>query len=65
MQMLQTKNPQMFNMINQARNSGTDPQAMLKQMIGNSNPEQMQNVINQAKQMGVPDNILSQIQNMK
>lgn len=62
---LQAKNPQMFQMINQARNNGTNPQSMLKQMMGKSSPEQMQQILTQAKGMGVPDNILSQIQNFK
>lgn len=65
MQMLQSRNPQMFQMINQAKNNGTNPQDMLKQMVGNSNPEQMQNIIQQAKSMGCPDDILNQLQNLK
>lgn len=51
MQMLQTKNPQMFNMINQAKNSGTNPQDILKQFMGNSTPQDMENVMQQARQM--------------
>ena len=43
----------------------TKAQDMIKQMMGNVNPQQMQNVIQQAKQMGCPDNILNQIQNFK
>lgn len=38
---------------------------MLKQVMGNATPQQMQNIMQQAKQMGVPDNILSQMQNLK
>ena len=60
---LQARNPQMFQMINQAKNNGGNPQEILKQMLGKSTPEQMQQVLTQAKGMGVPDNILSQIQN--
>ena len=33
--------------------------------MGNANPEQKQALIQQAKSYGVPENILSQIQNMK
>lgn len=65
MNQLQSKNPQMFQMINLARNNGTNPEGILKQMIGNSNPQQMQSVIQQARQFGVPDNVLSKIQNLK
>nr|DAW20982.1 MAG TPA: hypothetical protein [Caudoviricetes sp.] len=46
-------------------NSGTDPQALMRQMMGNMDNSQMQQVLGQAKNMGVPDNILNQIQNMK
>ena len=60
---LQMKNPQMFQAINQARNNGINPQNMLKQMIGQSSPQEMQDIIKQAKSMGCPDNILNQIQN--
>ena len=62
---LQSKNPQMFQMINQVMQKGSNPQDILKQMIGKSSPEQMQQVLTQAKGMGVPDDILSQIQNFK
>lgn len=65
MQQLQTKNPQAFQLINQARNSGTDPQQFLKQIIGNSSPQDMQRVLQMGKQMGVPDDVLTQIQNMR
>jgi len=33
--------------------------------MNNATPEQKQNLLNQAKQYNVPENILSQIQNMK
>ena len=64
MNQLQSRNPQGYNMINQAMNSGGNPQAILQQMMGNASPQQVQNVLAQAKQYGVPDTILSQIQNM-
>lgn len=57
------KNPQVFQAINQARNSGANPQDMLKQLMGQSSSQQMQNIIKQAKAMGCPDDILNQIQN--
>lgn len=62
---LQTKNPQMFQQINNLRNNGGNPQDILKQMMGKASPEQMQQVLTQAKNIGVPEDILSQIQNMK
>jgi hypothetical protein len=45
--------------------NNTNPEAMLKQVLGKATPEQRQQVLNQAKSYGAPDNILSQIQNMK
>ena len=65
MNQLQARNPQAFQMINQARNSGTNPQEFIKQIMNGATPEQMQNVLTQAKNMGVPDEILNQVQNMK
>lgn len=65
MTQLQSKNPQMANQIQQAMNNGTNPQMLMKQMMGNMNNNQMQGVLNQARQMGVPDEILNQIQNTK
>lgn len=65
MNQLQARNPQAFQMINQARNSGTNPQEFIRQMMNGVTPEQMQNVLTQAKNMGVPPEILNQVQNMK
>ena len=62
---LQAKNPQMANQINQAMQNGTNPQSLMKQMMGNMNNSQIQSALNQAKQFGVPDNILQQMQNTK
>lgn len=62
---LQAKNPQVANQINQAMQSGANPQALMKQMMGNMDNSQIQNAMAQAKQYGVPDNILQQMQNTK
>lgn len=62
---LQAQNPQAFQEINQAINSGVNPQQFMKQVIGNINPEQMQQVLQMGKQFGVPDEVLNQVQNMK
>ena len=65
MNQLQRRNPQMFQAINQAQSNGINPQNMIKQMMGNVNPQQIQNIIQQAKVIGCPDSILNQLQNMK
>ena len=61
---IQQKNPQMGQIIQQAINSGRDPQDMLRQ-LKEQNPNQLQLALQQATLMGVPENILAQIQNMK
>jgi hypothetical protein len=43
---------------------GANPQQFMQQVMGNVNPQQMQNILSQAKQLGVPDNVLQQVQNM-
>lgn len=43
---LQNRNPQMFQAINQARNSGNvDARSMLKQMMSKASPQQIQTVM--------------------
>lgn len=65
MQKLRGSNPQGYNLINQAMQNGADPNAMLKQIMSKSSPEQRQQLLNTAKSYGAPNNILSQLQNMK
>ena len=65
MSQLQARNPQMVQMINQARNSGTNPQDFLKQVMQNSSSSDVQNVLLQAQQMGVPEDVLRTVQNIK
>lgn len=40
-----------------------NPRDLIQQMIGQSTPQQIQDVFTRAKQLGVPENILAQIQN--
>ena len=65
MSRLQNKNPQGYQFVNNAMQNGGNPNAILKQMLGNATPEQKQSLITQAKNYGVPENILKQIQDMK
>lgn len=59
------QNPQMYQQINNLKNNGANPQALIQQMMSQANPQQIQGILSQAKSLGVPDNILAQIQNMK
>lgn len=65
MTQLRAKNPQIASQISNAMNSGSNPQEIIKQMLGNANQEQIKSVLNQAKQFGVPEDILKQVQNIK
>lgn len=64
LQQLQLKNPQMYGQVNQMMNSGTNPMDFAKQLFGGMNNNQMGNILNQAKSMGCPDDVLQQFQNM-
>ena len=65
MQRLQTVNPQGYQFANQLMQNNGNPEGALKQMLGKLSPEQKQNVLNQARSYGAPNDILSKIQNMK
>ena len=62
---LMRKNPQGYQVINQMMTNGGNPEAMLKQILGNANAEQKQQILNTAKSYGCPTEVLSKIQNMK
>lgn len=59
------KNPKGFQTINALMQNNGNPETMIQQMFKNSTAEQRQNILNQAKNYGVPDKLLSQLQNLK
>ena len=61
MNQLKIKNPMMYQQINQLKQSNGNPMELLKQVTGNYSKEQMNNFINQAKQMGFNEELLNQI----
>lgn len=63
MTQLKVKSPQAFQVINQARNNGNNPMDLFKQVTNGYTPEQMNNLFAKAKQLGVPDNLINQLQN--
>ena len=65
MSRLQSQSPQGYKMINEAMQNNGNPQAIVHQMMSNATPEQKENLFKQCKQYGVPDGLLSQLQNMK
>lgn len=62
---LEARDPRLAGQIRTMMNNGTDPKSVVKQMMGNQTPERISNVLTMAKQYGVPDEILSQLQNNK
>ena len=50
----------MYQMLSQGK---INPMDLLKQMAGNSTPEQMQQLFSQAQSLGCPSGILAEIQN--
>lgn len=54
MQRLQKTNPQGYNMINQMRQNGGNPNDLLKQVMGKASPEQRQQLLNTAKSYRLP-----------
>ena len=65
MNQMKVKMPKNFQVAQNLMQSNGNPQGLVKQIMGNISPEQKQGLLNQMKQYGCPDNILSQLQNMK
>ena len=65
MNQMKVKLPQNFQTINALMLNKNNPQDLVIQIFGSISPEQTQGLLNQMKQYGCPDNILSQLQNMK
>ena len=63
MNQLKNQNPQAYQFLVQAKNSGTNPKELVKQFTDKATPQELSNLLQVAKQYGVPDDILSQIQN--
>ena len=53
----------MFQVIEKAQKNNGNPYELFKQVTNNYSPKQMQSLLSTAKQYGVPDEILSKIQN--
>ena len=51
----------MFQMLEQARNNNANPMELLKQVTNKYTPEQMNNFITQARNMGFPEEVLKQV----
>lgn len=49
-------------MVEQARKNNSDPMQMFKQLTSNYKPEQLNSLFERAKQMGVPEDYIKQLQ---
>ena len=57
--------PQNFQVVNNLMQNKANPQDLVNQIMGNITPEQKQNLLNQCKAYGMPEELLSKLQNMK
>ena len=62
---MKVKNPQGYQLVNNLMQNNGNPETMIQQMFKNSTTEQRQNILNQAKNYGVPTEILAKLQNIK
>ena len=65
MNQMKVKMPQNFQTINALMQNKNNPQDLVNQIFGSINPEQKQNLLNQCKAYGMPEELLSKLQNMK
>ena len=65
MNQMKVKMPQNFQTINALMQGKNNPQDLVNQIFGSINPEQKQNLLNQMKSYGCPNELLSKLQNMK
>ena len=62
---MKVKMPQNFQIVNNLMQNKTNPQDLVNQIMENISPDQKQNLLKQMKSYGCPNNILSQLQNLK
>lgn len=55
------KNPQVYQMINQAKENQNNPMELFKSITSNYSSEQMENFYSQAKRMGFSDELINEV----
>lgn len=65
MNQVKNNNPQVAKEIEKILSGGKSPQEVVKDLMSNYSPYEKQKILNQAKSMGVPENILGLVQSMK
>jgi hypothetical protein len=61
MNQIRARNPQMFQFLEQARKNNNNPMDLFKQVTKNYKPEQIESIFNQARQFGIPDEIINKL----
>ena len=61
MNQLKAKNPQMFQMVQQARQNQNNPMELLKQITSNYSSEQKDNFYKQVEQMGFAPEVINKV----
>ncbi len=54
-------NPQGFKQVQQMMQSNGNPMGIIKGILGNKSPEQLDGFFNMARQMGISDNDIQQV----
>lgn len=62
---MKAKMPRNFQVAQNLMQNNGNPQGLVKQIMGNISPEQKQGLLNQCKAYGMPEELLSKLQNMK
>lgn len=55
------RNPQAFQIIQQAQKNKSNPEEMFKEMTKNYKPEQIQQIFDKAKQFGISEDVISKL----
>ena len=61
MNQLKVRNPQAFQIIQQAQKNQNNPEELFKEMTKDYKPEQMKQIFNQARMFGVSDDIINKL----
>ena len=62
---MKVKMPKNFQLAQNLMQNKNNPQDLVNQIFGSISPEQKQGLLNQAKNYGMPEELLSKLQNMK
>lgn len=61
---MKAKNPQMFQMVEQARQNQNNPLELFKQITNGKSPEQMEGFYKRIEQMGFPSDVINQLKDI-